>query len=92
MCMESYFIDQPAMSFQDYELLNLAAVNRKQDQGNEQNELPLKFVLAVSLMLGGAFVMFATPVCPVLGYAGEMMITTGFGMMVDQGLDIYQKE
>jgi hypothetical protein len=42
MCMESYFIDQPAMSFQDYELLNLAAVNRKQDQGNEQNELPLK--------------------------------------------------
>lgn len=43
-------------------------------------------------MLGGAFVMFATPVCPVLGYAGEMMLSTGFGMMVDQGLDIYQRE
>ena len=91
MCMESYFIDQPAMSFEDYEFLHLAAAQRKHEHGNEQ-ELPLKFVVAVSLMLGGAFVMFATPVCPVLGYAGEMMMTTGFGMLVDQGLDIYQKE
>ena len=92
MCMESYFLDQPGMSFQDYELLHLTAGNREKDQGKEQNELPLKFVIAVSLMLGGAFVMFATPVCPALGYAGEMMITTGFGMLVDQSLDIYQKD
>jgi hypothetical protein len=88
--MESYFIDQPAMSFPDYEILHLAASNK--DQEKEQNELPLKFVIAVSLMLGGAFVMFATPICPILGYAGEMMITTGFGILVDQGLDIYQRE
>ena len=43
-------------------------------------------------MLGGAFVMFATPVCPPLGYAGEIMMTTGFGILIDQGLDVYQKE
>jgi hypothetical protein len=92
MCMESYFIDQPAMTFQDYEFMHLTATQRKQDQGNEQKELPLKFVVGVSLILGGAFVMFATPVCPVLGYAGEIMMSTGFGMMLDQGLDIYQKE
>lgn len=90
--METYFIEQPEMSFQDYERLRLAAVNRKQDQENDQKELPLKFVVSVTLILGGAFVMFATPVCPILGYAGEMMVTTGFGMLVDQGLDIYQKE
>lgn len=90
MCMESYFIDQPSMSFQDYEFLHLKAGNKEKDQGKEQ--LPLKFVIAVSLMLGGAFVMFATPVCPALGYAGEMMISTGFGMLIDQGVDIYQKD
>lgn len=36
--------------------------------------------------------MFATPVCPMLGYTGELMMSTGFGMLLDQGLDIYQKE
>lgn len=92
MCMESYFMDQPAMSFEDYEFLHLAATNEKHVKGSEQNQLPLKFVVSISLMLCGAFVMFATPVCPVLGYAGEMMITTGFGMLVDQSLDVYQKQ
>lgn len=92
MCMESYFIEQPAMSFQDYEFLHLAAMNKKQDKDDEQKELPLKFVLGVTLMLGGAFVMFATPVCPMLGYAGEMMMTTGLGYILGHGVDIYEKE
>ena len=67
---------------------------KKPDQDDEKvkNELPLKFVISVTLILGGAFVMFATPVCPPLGYAGEMMMGTGFGMLLDQGIDIYQKE
>jgi len=39
--------------------------------------------VAISLILSGAFVMFATPVCPPLGYAGEAMITTGYAMMPD---------
>lgn len=92
LCMEGYFLDQPEMSFQDYEGLQLAVVNRKQEKENDQKQLPLNFVIGVSLILGGAFVMFATPVCPVLGYAGEAMMTTGFGFLVNQGLDIYQKE
>lgn len=93
LCMEAYFFDQPNMSFEDYEFLYRSA---KPDQGNEngnvQNEPPLKFVVAVSLVLGGAFVMFATPICPVLAWTGETMMGMGFGMLVDQGLDIYEKK
>lgn len=94
LCMEAYFLDAPDMSFDDYEILHLAAA-RKHDNVKEEElkePLPFKFVLGVSLILCGAFVMFATPVCPILGPAGEMMMGTGFGMLVDQGVDIYQKE
>lgn len=91
LCMETYFLDSPKMTFEEYEALYLA-IGRKQENEKEKNELPLKFVVGVSLILGGAFVMFATPVCPVLGYTGEIMMSTGFGMMIDQGLGIYQKE
>ena len=91
VCMGTYFHDQPNMSFEDYEFLIRAA--KKTDQAAQQNEpLPLKFVLGVTLLLGGAFVMLATPICPPLAYAGEMMVSTGFGMLLDQGLDVYQKQ
>ncbi len=81
------------MGFDEYEALHLAAT-RKQDNKEEEfkEPLPFKFVLGVSLILCGALVMFATPVCPILGPAGEMMMGTGFGMLIDQGVDIYQKE
>lgn len=92
LCMEAYFLEAPDMTFDDYEMLHLAA-SKKQDKEEEFKEpLPLKFVIGVSLMLCGAFVMFATPVCPVLGPAGELMMGTGFGMLIDQGVDIYQKQ
>jgi hypothetical protein len=87
--MNAYFLEQPEMDFNDYLRLTATA---KQNQKNEKNELPLKFVVAVTLVLGGAFVMFATAICPVFSYGGEIMMTTGFGMLLDQGLDIYQKE
>jgi hypothetical protein len=93
LCMETYFLEAPNMSFDDYESLHMAA--RKQDNKEEEGPkepLPFKFVLGVSLLLCGGFVMFATPVCPILGAAGEYMMATGFGMLVDQGIDIYQKE
>jgi len=95
LCMETYFLEAPTdMTFDDYEMLHLAA-SRKQENKEEEGPkkpLPLKFVVGVSLILCGAFVMFATPVCPLLGPTGELMMGTGFGMLVDQGLDIYQKE
>jgi hypothetical protein len=90
LCMEAYFRDGLDMNFEDYLILHSAATIGK--QANEQTELPLKFVVAVSLILGGAFVMFATPVCPMLGYAGETMMGTGFAMLLDQSLDIYEKQ
>jgi hypothetical protein len=94
LCMEAYFLDAPNMSFNDYEALHLAAVKKHDNKEDEQPKepLPFKFVLGVSLLLCGAFVMFATPVCPVLGPAGESLMLTGFGFLVDQGVDIYQKE
>lgn len=92
LCMEAYFLEAPDMTFDNYEMLHLAA-SKKEDKEEECKEpLPLKFVVGVSLILCGAFVMFATPVCPILGPTGELMMGTGFGMLVDQGLDIYQKE
>jgi hypothetical protein len=90
--MESYFLEGLEMSFNDYEQLLLATVSKGQDQEKGQKEFPLKFVVAVSLVLGGAFVMYASTVCPLLAYAGETMMTTGFGMLLDQSLDIYQKD
>lgn len=91
LCMENYFLDQPNMSFEDYEFLMKSA--KKTDPGVGQNDpLPLKFVIGLSLLLGGAFVMFASSVCPPLAYAGEMMAASGFGMLLDQGIDMYQKE
>jgi len=89
ICMENYFLDQPNMSFEDYELLCRAA---KKPNQTTQDELPLKFVIGLTLLLGGAFVMFATPIFPPLAYAGEMMVGAGFGMLLDQGLDVYQKQ
>lgn len=91
LCMEAYFLDQPNMSFETYESLHTIA-EKKQDQKNEKEDLPLKFAVAVSLVLGGAFVMFATPVCPVLAWTGETMMGMGFGMLLDQSLDIYDKK
>lgn len=89
--MEAYFLDAPNMTFEEYEDMHLAAA-KKQENQLEQKDLPLKFVVGVSLILGGAFVMFATPVCPMLGYTGEIMMSTGFSMLIDQGLDIYEKK
>ncbi|WP_068469952.1 hypothetical protein [Candidatus Protochlamydia phocaeensis] len=92
MHMETYFYEEPNIGFNEYEALHLAAIAKKHDEDKDEKEIPLKFVLGVSLILGGAFVMFATPVCPLLGYTGEALITTGFGMLLDQGIDIYQKD
>ncbi|CDR35247.1 hypothetical protein [Criblamydia sequanensis] len=63
--MEAYLLDQSRMDFLEYETLQLAAMRYEIEK--EQNEIPLKFVVGVSLMLGGAFIMFATPVCPMFG-------------------------
>lgn len=94
LCMEAYFLDAPNMNFDQYETLHLAADEHayKNEEEGPKDLLPFKFVLGVSLMLCGAFVMFATPVCPIFGPAGETMMLTGFGFLVDQGVDIYQKE
>lgn len=94
LCMEAYFFEAPDMSFDEYEILHLAAArNFDNKEEEEYKELPpFQFVLGVSLMLCGAFVMFATPVCPILGPAGESMMLTGFGMLINEGIDIYQKK
>ena len=94
VCIHAYFLDAPNISFDEYENLHLAAAVKKQDNREDEPKepLPFKFVLGVSLLLRGGFVMFATPVCPILGAAGEYMMATGFGFLVDQGIDIYQKE
>lgn len=58
----------------------------------EQEEISLKVAVGISLVLCGGFVMFATPVCPVFGLAGETITSIGLGLLVDQGLEIYQKK
>lgn len=94
VCMHAYFLDAPNISFDDYENLHLAAAVKKVDNKEDEpkDPLPFKFILGVSLVLCGGFVMFATPVCPILGPAGEIMMSTGFGFLLDQGIDIYQKQ
>lgn len=69
-----------------FQTLHLSAF-RKQDHKEEglKEPLPFKFMLRVSLMLGAGFVMFATPICPILGPTGESLMLIGFA-------EIYQKE
>ena len=93
--IESYLSDELNISIEDYEDLYMVDDARKhkpKEKESEEVELPLKFVLGVTLILGGAFVMFASSVCPPLIFAGESLIGTGFSLLVDAGLDIYQKE
>lgn len=94
LCMEAYFLDAPNMSFDDYEALHLATKkhDNKEEEEKQKDLPPFKFVLGVSLVLCGAFVMFASPACPILAPAGEAMVGTGFGFLLDQGIDMYQKE
>jgi hypothetical protein len=95
VCMEAYFLDTPNMNFDQYEMLHLAAAAKHANKNEEEgpkDSLPFQFMLGVSLMLCGAFVMFATPVCPIFGPAGESLMLTGFGFLIEQGVEIYQKE
>lgn len=71
MWYRSLFFKQSKYLFENNENLIFDA-SKNQIGQVEKQELPLKFVVSVSLILGGAFVMFAIPV-PVLGYTGEMM-------------------
>jgi hypothetical protein len=92
LCMEAYFLDAPNISFDEYAALHMVETTKQDKEECQKELLPFKFVLGVSLVLCGAFVMFATPICPIFGPAGESLVLTGFGFLVEQGVDIYQKE
>lgn len=77
------------MSFEEYEKLYLG-ITHSQNQGQAEDEISLKLVIGITLLLGGGFLMFAAPICPLAVYPGETMMGIGFGMLLDQGIDKYQ--
>jgi len=85
----SYLDEAPSISFDEYEGLCLA-VAHSQSQEQAQDEIPIKLVIAITLLLGGGFLMFAATICPLAVYPGETMMSIGFGMLLDQGIDKYQ--
>ncbi len=84
-CMENYFYDSPEMTFEEYESTFLS--QKPNVPNNDLELLPLNLFVGITLMLGGAFVLFASPICPALVFTGEMMMTTGFGFLTMEGLD-----
>ncbi|PJD96133.1 MAG: hypothetical protein CK425_06945 [Parachlamydia sp.] len=85
----SYLDEAPSISFDEYEELCLAAAHG-QNQGQAQEEIPIKLFIAITLLLGGSFLMFAAPICPIVALPGETMMGLGFGMLLDQGIDKFQ--
>ena len=88
---ECYLKDEisRAINFEEYETLYLF---NDRAQKVEEPQVPYKIYIGITLMLGGAFLLAAGPVCPLCIPAGEMMMGTGFGFVTDEGLDMYMDD
>lgn len=91
ICMTSYLETNVSMSFSEYRQLHSAASKQLEEDQN-QEELPVKLVVGITLLLAGGFLTGVGIVFPLCTYAGQTMMGLGFGFLLDQGVEIYDKK
>lgn len=83
MCMESYMLETPGISYAEYEFLYRAANEEGKDQEQEKQELPMRLAIGITMMLAGGFLCILGIEFPICMEYGKQVAAAGVTFAIE---------